>query len=74
MVLKGLVGGAVLSIAIPAFAIGIAAGALLVRAPKRQRGCKRCCLSCNGMCQTDRSNLDGATEFRGPSSRSDYSI
>lgn len=47
MVLKGLIGGALLSIAIPVFAVGMATGVLLARKPKRHPECKKCCMMCN---------------------------
>ena len=74
MLIKGLIGGARLGAVLPVFAAGVVAGALVSRAPKRQRGCKRCCLSCNGSCRSDQFNTDTATESDAQASRSDFSI
>jgi hypothetical protein len=74
MFIKGLIGGALLGVALPLFAVGVLTGAMVSRAPKRQRSCKHCCFSCNGSCQSDQAKADAAMDLGGPLSRSDFSI
>ena len=74
MLIKGLMGGVLLGVVLPVFAVGVVAGAMVSHAPKRQKGCKRCCLSCNGSCQSDQPKADVAMDLGGPLSRSDFSI
>ena len=74
MVLKGLIGGALLSIAIPVFAVGMATGVLLARKPKRHPECKKCCMICNGSCNASARDDGDLSGFGYNRPKSDYSI
>ena len=74
MLLKGLIGGAILTVAVPVFAVGMATGVLLARKPKRHTKCKKCCIICNGSCTSNAPENGDVSEFGNNRSKSDFSI
>lgn len=52
MLIKGLITTAVVGLALPVLAVGIAGGVMLANTQKKRLGCRDCCMFCNGSCKT----------------------